>query len=74
MPADGICREQVGKKLSDDSESVGLKAMDGVIIVHEVLFEELTPHAVELTQPLTNHTVELFICPLLAGAFNDHRS
>ena len=54
MPIDRVCRQQMTKKLSDDAQAIGLVAMNGLVVLNELAFEEITPEAIKLTEPRTH--------------------
>ena len=63
----------MGEELSDDAQAVGLEAMDSFVIVRKRFLEQVGPHSVQLAESLSNHAVELFVCPFLTGTLHDHR-
>ena len=72
MPVDAVRRQQVGKELCNDTESVRLEAVDSLVVVCKGLFEQVGPHAVQLAESLSDLAVELLIGALLAGTFYNH--
>lgn len=72
MPVDGVGCEEMGEKLGDDAEAVGLEAVDGLVVVGKSVFKQVCPHAVELAKSLSYHAVELLVRALLARTLYDH--
>jgi hypothetical protein len=60
------------EELGNDTEAISLVTVDSLVVRPEGVFEELTPHPVELAEPLPNLTIEFFVRPLLTGTFHDH--
>jgi hypothetical protein len=74
MPADCICDEEMCEKLRNNAKTVRLQTMDRLVVVHESLLEEISPHTVQLAESLANHAIELLIGPFLTGTFHNHGS
>lgn len=54
VPADGVGAEQVPEEAGDIAESVGLVAVDGVVVFGERGLEEVGPKAIELGKALSD--------------------
>lgn len=64
----------MGEELGDDAQAVRLKTVDGLVVVRKRFLKQVGPHPVQLAEPLSDHTVELLVGPLLASALYNHGS
>lgn len=71
-PDDRISHQQMSEELRNNPQSIRLVAMDGVVVLCEHRFKELSPQPVEFGKALTNVAVEFVECALLAAAFDYH--
>ena len=72
MPAHAVRAEHMSKEASDVAKSVGLVAMNSIVILCKGLLEEVGPKTVELCKTLTNEAVEFRISAFLRTTFDDH--
>lgn len=72
MPTNSIAGDQMAEELRNDTQSVGLVAMDCVVIFSEHAFEKLLPESVELAKTFTDQAEELVVRTFLTATLDDH--
>lgn len=62
----------MAEELRNDTQSVGLVAMDCVVILGKHAFEKLPPESVELAKTFTDQAKELVVRTFLTATLDDH--
>jgi hypothetical protein len=73
VPANSVRRKEMAKELSNNAKTVGLEAVNSVVVFDKRGLEKLVPHAIDLAETLTNQAKEFVICSFLRTTFDNHR-